>query len=239
MLSVFAAVAASLLLFQTSIIPVQAIGHAACVSFSKTSNFTYPLVAGGATATILVSPDEWPGVQQLALESFASDIQKVTGKTITIKNATSLSGLSSKGGPVFIVGTLGHSTLIDSIANSTTSLRSASLNLTGQWEAYSAQPVSLLGVPGGQAYVVMGSDKRGTIYGLYELSEQVRNESELSGWSAHPHAVLTEYWSFFCPSIGRSFAMVLVGGCPNQDPCKSLSIALRQRAPNCEVSGHL
>lgn len=171
--------AAFLLLIQTSTSTVQAIGHAPCVAFSKTANFTFPLVAAGQAATILVSPDEWPGVQQLALESFASDIQKVTGKSVTVRNATfsNLSSLTSKGGPVFIVGTLGHSSLIDSITNTSVTLQSVSSTLKGQWEAYSAQTVSLPGVPGGQAYVVVGSDKRGTIYALYELSEQVCNRS--------------------------------------------------------------
>lgn len=171
----FTIVVLSLLLLQTASYTVEAIGHAPCVAFSKSSNFTFPLVASGQAATILVSPDEWPGVQQLALQSFATDLQKVTGKTVAVKNATysNLSSLS-KTGPVFIVGTLGHSSLIDSISNSTLALRTATNSLRGQWGSYSAQVVSLPGAS--QAYALIGSDKRGTIYGLYELSEQVRHE---------------------------------------------------------------
>lgn len=146
------------------------IGHAPCVSTSKASNFTFPLVSNGKAATILISPDEWPGVGQLAVESFSSDIGKVTGHNLLVRNS-SATALSKNAGPLVIVGTVDHSSLINALSNSSSVIANVTSTLRGQWESYSAFAISLPNV--GQAYVVIGSDKRGTIYGLYELSEQV------------------------------------------------------------------
>ena len=68
-----------------------------------------------------------------------------------------------------IVGTFGHSSLIDAVLNNTQLDVSA---ISGKWEAYISQEVSNP-VPGvSSAYVIVGSDKRGTIFALYDHSEQ-------------------------------------------------------------------
>lgn len=145
--------------------PVLGIGHAPCVSFSKSSSFSFPLVSSGAPAAILTSADEWAGVNQIAVPNFAADVGKVTGHTLVHRNVTK----GSTG--TIIVGTLDKSSLINSLSNSSSILANVTATLRGQWEAYTAMPLSLPGI--GEAYVIIGSDKRGTMYGLYELSEQV------------------------------------------------------------------
>ena len=69
-----------------------------------------------------------------------------------------------------IIGTLGKSPLIDGL------VKSGKLNadaISGKWESFIITTVAnpLPGVD--QALVIAGSDKRGTIYGIYEISEQI------------------------------------------------------------------
>ena len=164
-----------LLLFAASLLiafeVVQGIGHDACVASTKSSAFSFPLVANGKAATLLVGSNDWPGVQRAA-QDFSSDVGKVTGHALTVLNATSSLTVAKGSSPVIIVGTLGHSALIDAVLLASNGSASDISALQGQWEAYSAKLVTLPGV--GSAYVIVGSDKRGAIYGLYELSEQVR-----------------------------------------------------------------
>ena len=69
-----------------------------------------------------------------------------------------------------IIGTLGKSDLIDSLADSGKIDVSAIRN---QWEAYTIQIVDSPIDDIQKALVIAGSDKRGTIYGIYELSEAI------------------------------------------------------------------
>ena len=71
---------------------------------------------------------------------------------------------------VVIIGTIGKNELIDQL------IRQKKLDVTaikGKWEAHITQVVNkpFLGVD--KALVIVGSDKRGTIYGVYGLSAQI------------------------------------------------------------------
>lgn len=71
---------------------------------------------------------------------------------------------------VIITGTIGHSNLIDKlIADGKLDVSS----VKGKWESYTSQIVRnpSAGIP--WALVVAGSDRRGVIYGLYDISEQM------------------------------------------------------------------
>ncbi|CAE6427189.1 unnamed protein product [Rhizoctonia solani] len=172
-----------------------AISTGDCVSFdSKSGGFQ---VAATGSARVLVAPNEWPGVVRAAGD-FAKDLSSVTGKTLQVTNATSSTASQNK--TPIIVGTLGHSDLISAVVNSTKLDVSA---ISGKWESFIAQPVSnpLPGVD--KAYVVIGSDKRGTIYGLYELSEQ----SGVSPW----------YWWADVP-IQKHSNVYFTGTCTHGEP---------------------
>ncbi|KAF8601248.1 hypothetical protein BDV93DRAFT_538575 [Ceratobasidium sp. AG-I] len=147
-----------------------AISTGNCVAFdSKSGGFQ---VAATDGARVLVAPDEWPGVVRAAGD-LAKDLTAVTGKALKVANATSATASQYK--TPIIVGTLGHSALIEAVVNNT---RLDISSLSGRWESYIAQEVAnpLPGVS--KAYVIIGSDKRGTIFGLYDLSEQ----SGVSPW---------------------------------------------------------
>ena len=148
-----------------SFLSVNAIGQTTCVSF-KDDPSAFTVVSGNSVAPLLLSEDEWPGVQRAATD-FASDIEQVTGRTPKLSNATSSFKASS---PPIIIGTLGKSSLIDAVVNHTQLDVSS---ISGQWEAFMTRMVDnpLPGVR--SAYVIVGADKRGTIFAMYDLSEQI------------------------------------------------------------------
>ena len=145
---------------------VVALNAVDCGSTTPTGGF--PIVSNGKASPILISADDWEGVQ-IAASNFASDIQMITGQKPSITNVTS--GISHPLGsntfPI-IIGTLGHSTLIDTVLNNTKLDVSA---VNGSWEAFHAQEVEnpLPGVSRG--YVMIGADKRGTVFNIYTHSE--------------------------------------------------------------------
>ena len=127
------------------------------------------LVAGGNAAAIVVDPRDHPGVLRVA-NDLQQDIQRVTGvRPSVVTNAP------SKANDVIIVGTLGVSRVVDRL------VREGKLDVSeirGRWEASILQVVERP-LPGiARALVIAGSDKRGTIFGAYELSEQ----SGVSPW---------------------------------------------------------
>jgi hypothetical protein len=144
---------------------VQGIGQSSCVSFSS-SDSAFPVAYNGYTAPLYLSTDEWPGVQRAASD-FAEDIARVTGLTPTAHNVTASN--APTGTTPIIIGTLGQSSLIDAVVNAT---KLDVSSIQGQWESFITKVVQnpLPGIS--TAYVIVGSDKRGTIYALYDLSEQ-------------------------------------------------------------------
>ncbi|EPQ55955.1 hypothetical protein GLOTRDRAFT_121307 [Gloeophyllum trabeum ATCC 11539] len=190
---------------------VRAIGQATCVSFSP-SSASFAVVRNGTAATILLSSDDWPGVQRAAGD-FATDVQRVSGVLPTLANYTSGSGANSSA-PI-IVGTLGHSSLIAQVVNNT-GLDVSSIE--GQWEAFLTREVQnpLPGIS--SAYVLIGADKRGTIYALYDHSEQMG----VSPW----------YWWADVPTTPNSEIYFASSGCQHGAPTvKYRGIFLNDEAP--------
>lgn len=69
-----------------------------------------------------------------------------------------------------IVGTIGESPLIDDI------IKAKKIDVSkikGQWEAYKTVVVDKPGKGIDKALLIIGSDKRGSIYGIYDISEQI------------------------------------------------------------------
>lgn len=71
---------------------------------------------------------------------------------------------------VVIAGTVGNSTLIDALVSSGTIDVS---EIEGKWESFTSQLVSNPTDGVAQALVIAGSDPRGTIFGIYDVSEQI------------------------------------------------------------------
>ena len=146
------------------------IGQDPCVAFEASAS-TFAVVSKNNAVPVLVSPDEWPGVQRAASD-FVADVEAVTGVKPKLRNITVTStgsSFASYGSSAVIVGTLGKSSLVEQVVNNT-GLEVSSVE--GRWEAFLAREVTnpLPGIE--KAYVIVGADKRGTIFALYEHSEQ-------------------------------------------------------------------
>lgn len=120
-------------------------------------------------APILVDKDDYEGIQ-IAVRSLAEDFGRVTGSVSEICTLDEVSpgDGGGDGDTAILVGSIGSS-LIQSI----TQQGKLDSSLAGKWETYST---SLIGdpLPGiKKSLVIAGSDKRGTIYGVYALSEQI------------------------------------------------------------------
>ncbi|GAB3577551.1 hypothetical protein GCM10027345_15460 [Hymenobacter daeguensis] len=123
----------------------------------------FPLAANGRTAPIYASASDWPGVLRAA-KDLQADVQRVT------KVEPAFSTDRPAGREVVLIGTLGKSPLIDALVQQQKLDASA---VAGRWETFVRQVVEnpLPGVA--RALVIAGSDKRGTIYGIYDLSQQI------------------------------------------------------------------
>jgi hypothetical protein len=132
---------------------------------AKKATGSFPLVAGGKAAALYASENDWPGVLR-TMRDVQADIKRVTGREPQL--LTDAPAATQE--PVVLVGTLGHSPLIDKLVQAG---KLDVSNLAGRWETFVVQTIDnpLPGVA--KALVVAGSDKRGTIYGLYDLSEQM------------------------------------------------------------------
>ncbi|MEV4708986.1 glycosyl hydrolase 115 family protein [Actinoplanes sp. NPDC049316] len=124
----------------------------------------FPIADRGRVASIVVSAGDHAGVIRVA-DDLQTDLEKVTGVRPAVGHDTLPTGRD----PI-ILGTLGKSPLIDRMAASG---RLDVRGLAGKWETTVEQIVDhpLPGVR--RAFVIAGSDQRGTIYGAYDLSKRI------------------------------------------------------------------
>jgi hypothetical protein len=136
----------------------------------------FPLATAGRAAPLQASADEWPGVVRAL-----TDLQRDVAKVSRAEPALSV-GTRPAAKEIVLVGTLGHSAVIDSLVK----LRKLDVtNVAGKWESWVTQVIDkpLPGID--RALVIAGSDKRGTIYGIYDLSAQI-GVSPLYWWGDVP-----------------------------------------------------
>ncbi|ROQ18416.1 glycosyl hydrolase family 67 [Marinimicrobium koreense] len=122
------------------------------------------LVGKEHIANLYVDPSDDPGVRR-AVRDLQADIQRVTGKQPQI--VRSAEGLGSHG---VIIGTLSGSSLIQQL------VEAGKLDVSpieGEWDAYHMEVVENP-LPGlDKALVIAGANKRGAIYGTYDVSEEI------------------------------------------------------------------
>jgi hypothetical protein len=125
---------------------------------------SFALEAGQRAAPIFMNSADWPGVIRAGTD-LQADVERVTGVKPDLSTNSNPSGKFA-----VIIGTIGKSPTIDGL------IKSGKINagaIAGQWESFiiTTVPNPVDGV--GSALVIAGSDKRGTIYGIYEISEQI------------------------------------------------------------------
>lgn len=133
------------------------------VSFSHKED-AFTLVKPFAAAPILIDNNIDSGILK-AIVNLSVDIDKVTGVSPILK----VDKVSAEE-TVLLIGTIGKSKYIDDLVKNK---KINASELQGKYEKYLIQTVQnpIEGVK--EALVIAGSDKRGTIYGIYELSKQI------------------------------------------------------------------
>lgn len=125
---------------------------------------SFAIAQNKVVSPMYVDSSDHAGVLRAA-NDLCVDIERVTGVAPALETKATVTGKS-----VILVGTLGKSRLIDQLVQAKKIDVSA---LVGKWEASLVQVVTNP-MPGvSSALVIVGSDKRGTIYGLYDVSEQI------------------------------------------------------------------
>lgn len=124
----------------------------------------FSIISNADNATILYDNSDKELVKKSAV-FLAGDIEKVTGIKLEV-----LSTLNSKANSLIVVGSIGNSQFIDQL------ITSKKINveaIRNQWERYIIETVKnpFPGIK--EALVIVGSDKRGTAYGVFSISKEI------------------------------------------------------------------
>ena len=181
----------------------------------------FVLVEPGVAAPLYVDMNDHAGVVR-AVTDLQGDVARVTGLSPSIRHED-----KDLGRDVVIIGTIGKSAIVDGL------IQSGKLDVTsiaGKWECFVIHPVASPFPGVNSALVIAGSDKRGTIYGIYDLSEQI-GVSPWYWWAdvpvAHKDALFVKPGKHL-----RGPPAVKYRGIFLNDEAPSLSIRLADR---CEV----
>lgn len=161
---------------------------------SKVSAGSFALVSQTDLSPLWYDNQDFEGVKR-ALGDLQKDIERVSSRTPLLTNE------QPKGKMAVIVGTLGRNTVIDKLVSAG---KLSTHDLKDKWESFVITTVANPAPGIDQALVIVGSDKRGTIYGIYELSEQLG----VSPW----------YWWADVPPKKREQAYVLKGRYASGEP---------------------
>ncbi len=124
----------------------------------------FPLSRSGQPAPLWVSSEDFSGVTRVA-RLFRADIGRVTG----IEPELSIDQIPSAK-EIVLIGTLGRSPLIDQLVEQK---KLDVAGIAGKWETSLIQVIEqpLPGVD--RALIVAGSDKRGTLFGMFDISASI------------------------------------------------------------------
>jgi len=179
------------------------------ITSSKTAD-CFVLSENKQTVPLVISENELSGV--LAVAGFFKNDMQLLG----LSQPEMVIGKIPPAKQILLVGTLGHSSFIDELVQK--GIIDASY-IKGKWEATLVQVVRnpFPGVE--RALVIAGSDKRGTIYGLLDLSRQMG----VSPW----------YWWADVPVKKRETLYIKAGRYVTESPkVKYRGIFLNDEAPS-------
>ena len=111
-----------------------------------------------------------PSCVRIAVKDLAHDFQEITGYTLEI-----VSNLPDKGTAI-VIGIAGES---DPIKSLTPRCEAELASLRKKWETFLIYPINK------DVLLVAGSDARGTMYGVYELSERLLGTDPLKHWTGY------------------------------------------------------
>ncbi len=131
---------------------------------ASTAAMAFDIIGEGKTVLCVDSTEDV--AVQSAVAMLREDFEDVSGKTLDVKHGFPVAfkgGTDRSGINTIVAGTVGNKGFDRWMANNHISTD----GLKGKWETFS---VSVETVRGGKVMVIAGSDKRGTAYGMLELS---------------------------------------------------------------------
>ncbi len=166
------------------------------------------LVKAGQAAGVVVDAAADPALQH-ASRNFAADLERVSGKPAALLNR-----IADARGEIVVIGELGRSPMLDDLV----ARRKLKLDgLKGRWEAY-RQVVVEQPWPGiARALVIVGSDRRGAVFGTYDLSARMG----VSPWA----------WWADVPVEKKTDVFVTAGARDDQPQVKYRGIFINDEAP--------
>jgi len=131
----------------------------------KPTNGSFALISKGQPASLLVEAADADSAVVYASMSFAEDLVRVSGR-----QANQITNVREADGDLVIAGIVGESATIDALVKAG---KIDVADLAGQWEAFRQVVVDqpFPNVP--RALVIAGSDRRGVVYGIYDISEKI------------------------------------------------------------------
>ena len=147
---------------------------------ASASDGAVPLIASGSPVAVLTDNGDDAGVLRAA-GNLRGDLAKVAGQT----DAAPASSVA------IIAGTIGRSPRIDALIASG---KLDATGVTGKWEAFVQQVVEDPAPGISRALVIAGADRRGTIYGIYDISERI-GVSPWHWWADVPVAVQPDLYA--------------------------------------------
>ena len=130
---------------------------------TKSGQGFFPLVARGQSAPLCVSSQDHPGVLKV-VNHLQTDIKHVAGSEPKILIDETI------GSTIVIIGTIGKNPVIDKLVQQK---KIDAEEVTGRWDSFALQIVENPLPNVDQAVAIFGSNKRGTIYGMYDLSSRI------------------------------------------------------------------
>lgn len=125
---------------------------------------SFALIQNGRPSDLLIDATADPAVKHVA-DSFAADLKRVSGQAPRI-----LEDLRQANGDLIIIGVLSQSPVIDGLVRAG---KIEASDIDGQWEAYRQIVVDNPFPKVPRALVIVGADRRGAVYGAYDISEKI------------------------------------------------------------------
>lgn len=125
----------------------------------------FPLLQNGKLPPLLFDNGDHAGVKRV-IGHLRKDLEMVSGSSPELHNQLPDQPITT----AIIIGTLGHSRMIDQLAASG---KLPVDQLRGKWEKFYLTTVQQPFENIDRALVIAGSDKRGTIFGMFDLSEKM------------------------------------------------------------------
>jgi hypothetical protein len=181
--------------------PVSVCPHSAKGSFALIRNYR--------PAALYVETSADPAVRHAAA-GFADDLQRVSGRA-----PQRLDDVTKAAGDLVIAGVIGQSPAIDALIKDG---KIAVADIAGQWEAFRQIVVEhpFPNVP--RALVIVGADRRGVVFGLYDLSAKIG----VSPW----------YWFADVPVARKADLFVTAGSHRDSPKVKYRGIFINDEDPS-------